>query len=186
MVCVAGDLSTLRRRVRVGKKIATRVGAVVILLSAVAVTGGAQSGGADTNRQDTVHPLVTRVQYERWQTELSNWGRWGPDDELGTLNLITPAKRKQAAALVKDGLTVSLSSNAPKEQAVDAPCPVEWSMVSVSAGASFDRVSYPCIHGAGITHIDSFAHVFFGGKMWNGYEASAFVTKDGGAKKNSI
>ena len=37
-------------------------------------------------------PLVTRAEYERWQTELSNWGRWGKDDELGTLNLIIPAK----------------------------------------------------------------------------------------------
>ena len=57
-------------------------------------------------------PLVTKAEYERWQTELSNWGRWGKDDELGTLNLITPAKRAQAAALVKDGVTVSLASNA--------------------------------------------------------------------------
>jgi kynurenine formamidase len=181
---LAGYSSALRRRVR--KAIATRVGAVVIVLSAVAVTGDAQSGGADTNRPDTVHPLVTRVQYERWQTELSNWGRWGPDDELGTLNLITTAKRKQAAALVKEGISVSLSSDAPKEAAVDAPCPVEWSMVSVSAGASFDRVGYPCIHGAGITHIDSFAHVFFGGRMWNGYDAAKLVTKDKGAQKNSV
>ena len=183
---MAGDSSTLRRRIRVRKEVATRVGAVVILLGTVAMTGDAQSGGADTNRPDTVRPLVTRAQYERWQTELSNWGRWGPDDELGTLNLITTSKRKQAAALVKEGISVSLSSDAPKEAAVDAPCPVEWSMVSVSAGASFDRVGYPCIHGAGITHIDSFAHVFFGGKMWNGYDAAKFVTKDKGAQKNSI
>src|SRR5262244_1408611 len=54
-------------------------------------------------QQTATHPLVTRAEYERWQTELSNWGRWGKDDELGTLNLITPAKRKQAAALVKMG-----------------------------------------------------------------------------------
>jgi hypothetical protein len=111
-------------------------------------------------RSQSAHTQVTRAEYERWQTELSNWGRWGPNDQLGTLNLITPSKRRQAAALVKDGVSVSLSSDAPKEQAIDAPCPVEWSMLSVSAGASFDRIGYPCIHGAGITHIDSFAHVF--------------------------
>src|SRR5262249_59503464 len=58
--------------------------------------------------QNAAHPLVTRAQYEQWQTELSNWGRWGKDDQLGTLNLVTPAKRKQAAALVKDGVSVSL------------------------------------------------------------------------------
>ena len=46
----------------------------------------------------------------RWKKDLSNWGRWGKDDEIGALNLITPAKRKQAAALVKDGVSVSLSA----------------------------------------------------------------------------
>src|SRR3954449_8079557 len=125
-------------------------------------------------------------EFETLFEAVKNWGRWGPDDELGTLNLITPAKRRQAAGLVKDGVAVSLSSDAPKEAAPDTPCPIEWAMVSVSAGASFDRVGYPCIHGAGITHIDSFAHVFFNGKMWNGYDASRFVTKDGGALKNAI
>ena len=44
---------------------------------------------------------VTAAQYERWKTELSNWGRWGKDDQIGTLNLITPAKRREAAALVQ-------------------------------------------------------------------------------------
>jgi hypothetical protein len=40
-------------------------------------------------------------------SSLSNWGRWGTDDQLGTINLITPAKRKRAAALVQDGVPVS-------------------------------------------------------------------------------
>ena len=42
---------------------------------------------------------VSAEQYQRWKTELSNWGRWGKDDQIGALNLITPAKRRQAAAL---------------------------------------------------------------------------------------
>jgi len=40
-------------------------------------------------------------------SSLSNWGRWGADDQLGTINLITPARRKRAAALVQDGVPVS-------------------------------------------------------------------------------
>jgi hypothetical protein len=51
-------------------------------------------------------------------TELSNWGRWGKDDQLGAVNLITPAKRKQAAALVKTGTAVSLGHDLITEQAV--------------------------------------------------------------------
>ena len=42
---------------------------------------------------------VTPADYLRWRTELRNWGRWGPDDELGTLNLITEAKRIASAEL---------------------------------------------------------------------------------------
>jgi len=46
-------------------------------------------------------PTVTPEEYERWKKDLSNWGRWGKDDQIGALNLITAAKRKQAAALVR-------------------------------------------------------------------------------------
>src|SRR5688572_8944878 len=51
--------------------------------------------------------------------QLSNWGRWGPDDELGTLNLITPEKRLQAAALVRDGITVGCA----RPIVVEGPAP---------------------------------------------------------------
>jgi kynurenine formamidase len=132
------------------------------------------------------HPLVTQAEYERWQKNLSNWGRWGKDDELGTLNLITPAKHLAAAALVKDGVAVSLASNAQTRKDIDVPCPVEWSMVTASEAGATDRVAYPCIHGAGTTHLDSFAHRFFGGRMWNGYPVSGLVTQEGGAVRNSI
>ncbi len=139
-----------------------------------------------TAQQSKSHALITQSEYDRWQTELSNWGRWGASDELGTLNLITPAKRKQAAALVREGLTVSLAANAVKEKQIDVPCPVEWAMVTASDAGATDRIGYHCIHGAGTTHLDSFAHRFFGGKMWNGYPVAELVTKQGGAAKNSI
>ena len=54
--------------------------------------------------------VVTQADYDRWKTELSNWGRWGPDDQMGALNLITPDKRKEAATLVVDGVTVSMAA----------------------------------------------------------------------------
>ena len=136
--------------------------------------------------QPAPHPLITQAEYDRWLVELSNWGRWGANDEMGTLNLITPSKRTQAAALVKEGFTVSLASNAIKEKQVDVPCPVEWAMVTASDAGATDRIGYPCIHGAGTTHLDSFAHRFFNGKMWNGYVVKETISKEGGATKNSI
>src|SRR6266849_4492103 len=140
----------------------------------------------DAASQGSSRPLVSETQFEAWQTELSNWGRWGKDDELGTLNLITPAKRRAALALVKEGVPVSLSTNTFFEKAVDVPCPAEWAMTSVSQTGATDRVAFPCIHNAASTHIDSLAHTFFRGKMWNGYDTSALVTMQKGAEKNSV
>ena len=48
---------------------------------------------------------ATASDIHRWMSEISNWGRWGDDDQIGAMNLITPAKRKQAAALVEDGVS---------------------------------------------------------------------------------
>jgi kynurenine formamidase len=160
------------------------LGASMLVLLAVVIGPTAQSRRGVSS--ETPHRLVTQAEYERWQTELSNWMRWGKDDELGTLNLITPAKRKAAAALVKDGFTVSLSSNVQMEKAVDVPCPADWAMLTASEAGATDRISFPCIHGAGTTHLDSFAHRFFGGKMWNGYPVSGLVTADAGAARNSV
>jgi hypothetical protein len=131
-------------------------------------------------------PLVSEAQFDAWLTELSNWGRWGKDDEIGTLNLITPEKRRAALALVKEGVPVSLSTNTFLEKAIDVPCPAEWAMTSVSQTGATDRVAFPCIHNAASTHIDSLAHTFFAGKMWNGYDTSGLVTMQNGAEKNSV
>ena len=131
-------------------------------------------------------PLVSQAQFDRWMDELSNWGRWGPDDEVGAFNLITPAKRAAAAALVSEGFTVSLASNAQNYESADVPCPVEWQMTRASRRGASDSIAYPCIHGPGTTHLDAFAHVFFDGKMWNGYDIDGLVTMKDGAKKNSI
>ena len=150
-----------------------------ICIASLAVVSQAQE-------PDLFGSLVSESQYQNWQTELSNWGRWGPDDELGAANLITPEKRAEAAALVTEGFTVSLSSNAQNHLSLDVPCPVEWSMVRATRSAASDQIAYPCIHGPGITHLDAFAHIFFDGKMWNGYDVDGLVTIEDGATKNSI
>ena len=78
--------------------------------------------------QGQERPAITESQVNQWMQELSNWGRWGPNDELGALNLITPAKRRAAAALVTEGITVSLASTAQTEATVDNPCPISWAI----------------------------------------------------------
>ena len=51
----------------------------------------------------------TIAEFEELQKQVSNWGRWGKDDELGTMNLVTDAKRKAAASLVRTGRAISLA-----------------------------------------------------------------------------
>src|SRR5215467_8889325 len=73
---------------------------------------------------------VTAPMVDQWMKELSNWGRWGKDDQMGAINLITPAKRKQAAALVKDGVPVSMARNIETEKAADNDSPFVHTMTS--------------------------------------------------------
>src|SRR5271168_4285686 len=68
--------------------------------------------GAFAAATDKYPRNLTKDDIDRWMTELSNWGRWGKDDQAGTVNLITNAKRRQAAALVKEGVSVSMSLDA--------------------------------------------------------------------------
>jgi hypothetical protein len=70
-------------------------------------------------------PHMTAEQYDAMFKDNNNWGRWGKDDKLGTLNLLTDAKRKQAAALVKSGISVSLEHDLSTEAAPDNPNPLK-------------------------------------------------------------
>jgi kynurenine formamidase len=131
--------------------------------------------------QGDARRAVSDAQYERWKKELSNWGRWGPDDQIGALNLITPAKRRQAAAVVKDGTSVSLAADADTVKAVDNPTPYEVTMQGISS----DRIAVS-YHGIAHTHLDSLAHVNESGVFYNGYKPDAEAVVKQGHSKNSI
>ena len=131
---------------------------------------------------------VTKADFDKWMTQLSNWGRWGKDDQRGTVNLITPAKVKQAATLAKQGITVSLEHPLMTESAADNGNPLTHTMTATGenpvAGAyAMDSYSI-AFHGYGHTHMDALGHAFQNGKMYNGYPQSS-VTKNG-AMKNDI
>jgi kynurenine formamidase len=162
------------------------VGGVIVAVSASVLAAAGLFAQGSPFKPDASRPVIALAEYERWQKEISNWGRWGKDDEMGALNLITPAKRRAAAALVKEGMAVSLASNAATQKDLDVPCPAEWMMTAASQAAATDRIAYPCIHGAGATHLDSFAHIFFNGLAWNGYPVSTVVSKEKGAIRNSV
>ena len=129
---------------------------------------------------------VTLEQYERWKTELSNWGRWGNQDTLGAVNLVTPEKRKQAAALVRAGITVSLAADADfrKPSTPNGIAPYELIPTSVGPTGAGDRMNI-AYHGNAVTHIDAFGHRFFDGKMYNGFSWEELKNPNS-ARKQSI
>jgi kynurenine formamidase len=123
----------------------------------------------------------------------SNWGRWGDDDELGTLNHLTPAMRAKAAGLVRDGVTVSCARLIPThtlEEDFHAP-PLHFMMSSgegfagkqtapdtLQTASDFIGIAF---HGFAVTHVDSLCHVFRDGHMYNGKPADAVTTSTGAA-----
>jgi kynurenine formamidase len=139
------------------------------------------ASGAVWAQSDGSRRTVTAAEYERWKTELSNWGRWGAGDEIGALNLVTPDKRRAAAALVRDGVSVSLAADADTVQAVDNPNPYEFTMMGIAA----DRLAV-AYHGIAHTHLDALAHVNDNGVFYNGYAPDREAVQRSGHPKNSI
>ncbi len=127
---------------------------------------------------------------------LSNWGRWGEDDQLGTLNFLTPDKARRAASLVREGATVSCARTVTYEAAPDIPNPPLHFMVESGEGwASGQKVSARAsqgstdffgmiFHGYAITHIDSLAHFFWEGRMYNGKPAHLVSTSLGATRES--
>jgi kynurenine formamidase len=135
---------------------------------------------------------VTKQQWDQWFKSLSNWGRWGKDDDRGALNLITADKARQASALVKTGTSVSLSKpvsrdtppSGPQPRKVEAPG-AYTSFFLVDGDYLYERqeISY---HGGRLTHFDALCHVSHEGKVYNGYNFKEIVTEPGGCTRLSV
>ena len=115
-------------------------------------------------------PLETEADFHRAMEELSNWGRWGVDDEFGAANLITAEKRKAAAALVSEGIVVSLAHDVNQEPAVDASAVLTREVLRVSPTGASDRYEYSgSYHGTIHSHLDALdCHIMYEGKGYNG------------------
>jgi kynurenine formamidase len=124
---------------------------------------------------------VTKAMVDHWMTELSNWGRWGKDDQRGTLNLLTPERAKKAVAVVKDGVSVSLSHTYIEERAADATSPFVHEMLPLGTGQFVSDRYTVAFHGYAHSHMDSLCHMSNDGKMYNGF-ARTEVTTAGCAK----
>ena len=155
--------------------------------------GACSEGGA----QEEPAGEVTRAQYDTWMTDLSNWGRWGADDQLEALNLITPAKRVDAARLVETGRVVSMA----REMTVDRlenPDQASANRLPVLVGSVrsvFDidteggyfweryEIEY---HGGTVSHLDALCHVSYNGKVYNGLNFEDVASTEDGCRNLGI
>jgi kynurenine formamidase len=115
---------------------------------------------------------MTRAEFDQLMQEISNWGRWGADDEIGTLNTITPAKRLAASKLIQRGVTVSMALELNKVVGPLNANPFEHTVeTSTFAGhdVAGDRYSVQ-YHGFAHSHMDGLPHFAHKGKMYNGVE----------------
>jgi hypothetical protein len=108
--------------------------------------------------------LVTPRRLLEWESDLSNWGRWGSDDQRGTLNLITPDKTRAAADLVVDGVSVSLGHFVTEEVAIDSQtfAPTEHWMTRIDPETgevlfALDAMSFS-MHDGQLSHMDALCH----------------------------
>src|SRR5438128_4946552 len=141
---------------------------------------------------------LTRDEVLKKADALKNWGKWGPDDELGVLNYITPEDIVNAARLVKKGkvfrLGLNLDENGPQRGIFGGRWNPMHQMLATGTDAvagkhdvtpglryADDAINLPT---QAATQWDALAHVFIGEKMWNGYPATLVDSR--GAHKNGI
>jgi kynurenine formamidase len=142
----------------------------IVVAAAVSVGVWAQQPAGDAHRAPR-----NAEEFDQLFQQVKNWGRWGPDDQRGAANLVTDAKRKQATALVKTGLTVSLAHNPLTEKADDNASPFEHTMIGGNTMDTF-RVSY---HGYAHSHIDALCHILYKNQTYNGYARADVNTEKG-------
>jgi hypothetical protein len=126
-------------------------------------------------------PLPTKAEVESYLRDRRNWGRWGANDQVGAVNLITADKRVRAAALVRSGRAMSLSREFPKTPAPNNANPAQHFMRLMDRGAGGAAIDYYGIsyHGTASTHLDSLCHVWNEDGMWNGRTAKDEIAFDG-------
>lgn len=136
---------------------------------------------------------TTKAEMRKVFDAVSNWGRWGKDDERGTLNYLTPARIAAAGQLIQTGKQVSCARNFPVTPGPDNPTPALHHIVmggddpcghgvpGLEVSLDFIGIAY---HGFASSHIDALCHVFVEGQMYNGYPATD--VRSTGARRNSI
>jgi kynurenine formamidase len=137
-------------------------------------------GRATARRATSRARDLTDAELEAMFRRCSNAGKWGANDELGTLNYITPAKRVAAAALVKTGEVVSVARDLTTRQSKTNGDPVVHKMAAIDPNgpAATDSFSIAA-HGMVVTHMDALCHFSWKDQFYNGRKRSETLTANG-------
>ena len=117
----------------------------------------------------TSPPPLSKREIDGFRQSLSNWGRWGDRDQLGTLNHITADKRIASARLVRSGRTVGCARSLATQAAADNPQPAVHLMVATASEGWAGDYFALATHGFATSHIDALCHIFHEGTLYNGY-----------------
>jgi kynurenine formamidase len=113
-----------------------------------------------------------------------NWGRWGPDDELGRLNLIDAECVRRALTRVAAGLRVScgrslrVGPSAPGTEYVHHMLTTGVEAAEDGFASTADWFGIGC-HGTRVSHIDSPAHIVWNSMLYNGFPANSVSARQG-------
>lgn len=171
------------------------------LVVAFGVAAAAPASAQQTTETPSASVRYDQAFFDRNMKELSNWGRWGKDDQLGTLNYITPRKRLQAFALARQGIVVSM-----ERPIVPIPAPPEQAGTNIPQGVLAYEIRYRTIppgdphHNDGFdgeferynphgifTHLDALCHDSDGkGHLYNGYDLASSVSETTGCQKEGL
>lgn len=141
----------------------------------------------------TEYPIPTTDELDTMYTSLSNWARWGDDDERGALNFCTHAHRVAATRLVATGESVSLAHDLATEPLPEHPRPVQHHMLASGDALDHNGIDgYEAVadylaldlHGLWTTHVDALSHMFVHGRMYGGRPASD--VRSDGARSNTV
>jgi kynurenine formamidase len=135
--------------------------------------------------------MPSEAEVVQYLKALSNWGRWGAEDEWGTMNLIAREKRVAAARLVRDGVAVTCARPIVTDITADTTFQALRFMVDSGEGrdtASRERLLARrgasefigmVFHGYTVTHVDTPAHFFWEGQIYNGRSCNLITSREG-------
>ena len=163
-----------------------KTGACAIAGLAVPLGGSATATDEDNFEYKNIRRTPPSTEeYLNYSKKMNNWGRWGENDERGTLNFITPETVLSAAQLIQKGITISLGRPLIEGELKMIVSRNSHKWGKEKFGGAFDRISV-VTHGFENSHIDALNHVIGveDNKMFNGFSDS-FITEDG-AKRLGI